>query len=233
MVPLMVGVATLVALGLASLWAYWRFHYFFRDPEREIPSGSNVVAPADGTVVYAHQVEAGQLPISVKNGKAIRLEEITKAEVPRGRLWHIGIFMSLFDVHVNRIPVTGTIAFAQHHKHESLSMSWMGIRSILGLRPLYQDALHITENERYTILINGEFPVYVVQIADAYVNRISCCVGTGDEVSKGQRFGRIAMGSQVDLVFPDERGMRVAVKVGQHVKAGESIVAHYGAGSTA
>ena len=64
-------------------------------------------------------------------------------------------------------------------------------------------------------------------IADIYVNRIECWVGIGDKVSKGQRVGRILMGSQVDLIFPCENNMKVVITEGQKVKAGESVIAEF------
>lgn len=223
----MMRLLILVALLSAGGWLYYRLIYFHRDPERSIPEGNNIVAPADGTIVYVHLVEDGQLPISVKEGKRIQLGEITKTSMPAGRLWHVGIFMSPYDVHINRTPVAGEVQFKKHYKHQNLSMRGMETRRMLRFRPLYKDALHITENERNTILIDGDLPVWVVQIADEYVNKIDCWIGEGDTVHKGQRFGRIVTGSQVDLIFPDREGIRIVVEEGQHVKAGESIVAWY------
>lgn len=223
----MMRLLILMAVLSAAGWLYYRAVYFYRDPARTIPEGNNIVAPADGTIVYAHLVEDGQLPICVKEGKVIRLEEITMTSMPSGSFWHVGIFMSPYDVHVNRAPVAGAVRFRQHYQHANLSMRGMETRRMLRRRPLYRDALHITENERNTVLISGELPVWVVQIADEDVNKIDCWIGEGDTVSKGQRYGRIVMGSQVDLIFPDREGIHIAVREGQHVKAGESIVAFY------
>ncbi|MCP4602230.1 MAG: phosphatidylserine decarboxylase [Proteobacteria bacterium] len=212
------------------MWLYWRFFYFFRDPERSIPAGNNIVSPADGTIVYTNIIEEGYLPITIKKGKKIRLEEITKTDIPPEKLYHVGIFMDLFSVHVNRIPIDGKMEFVKHYKHEgikNLTMNYMGLRKYLKLKPLYKDSAHILENERKTIRINGVFPLYVVQIADAYVNKIFCWAKEGETMEKGQRYGRIAMGSQVDLVFPYREGMEILVKEFDKVKAGETIIAEY------
>ena len=69
--------------------------------------------------------------------------------------------------------------------------------------------------------------MYVVQIADAYVDKIFCWAKEGEMMEKGQRYGRIAMGSQVDLIFPHREGMEIVVKEWDKVKAGESIIAKY------
>jgi phosphatidylserine decarboxylase len=185
------------------------------------------VAPADGKVVYVHLAEDGRLPIALKRGQPIRLEEVAKTALSPGRYWHVGIFMFPWSVHVNRIPVDGEVAFTLHHAHPNRPMSNMYIRGVLGLKPMYEQGLHITENERNTVLVDGDLPTYVVQIADAYVNKIECWVSPGDKVCKGQRLGRIIMGSQVDLIFPDRDGMTLVVTEGQLVKAGETIVARY------
>ena len=219
----------LVVLGLLWIgsWLFWRYHWFFRDPEREPPGGRTVVAPADGKVVYVHLVEDGQLPIAVKRGQSIRLEDVAKTALAPGRFWHIGVFMFPWSVHVNRIPLDGEVVFARHYAHANVPMSGMYVRAALGLKPMYEGSLHVTDNERNTILIEGDLPAHVVQIADAYVNKIECWVNEGDRVSKGQRFGRIVMGSQVDLIFPDRDGVSVVVREGQMLKAGETVVAHY------
>jgi phosphatidylserine decarboxylase len=222
---LIIAVIPVVATFLT--WLYWRRFYFFRDPAREIPAGRNIVAPADGTIVYANICPDGYAPMVIKKGTRIRLEEIAKTDLPQGKLCHVGIFMSFFDVHVNRIPIDGQLEFIKHHHAKNYSMNRMGLRKYLRLRPLSKNAVHIFENERKTMRINGEFPVYVVQIADAYVSKIQCFAKEGEMMKKGERFGRIMMGSQVDLIFPYRDGMKILVKEWGHVKAGESIIATY------
>jgi phosphatidylserine decarboxylase len=222
---LVIFLAGVTAAFLA--WLYWRLFYFFRDPERKIPQGRNIVAPADGTIVYANVCEDYCAPEAIKKGRKIRLDEIAKTDLPPGKLCHIGIFMSFFDVHVNRSPVEGRLQSIWHHRARNSSMNPMGLRKYLKLKPLYKDAEHIFENERKTTRIDGEFPVYVVQIADAYVSRIVCFGTEGETVKKGERFGKIMMGSQVDLIFPYREGMKILVREWDHVKAGESVLATY------
>ncbi len=220
-------IALVAFAGMFICWLYWRLFYFFRDPERKVPTGDNIVAPADGTVVYANICEDGYAPVTIKKGKKIRLDEIAKTDLPPGRLCHVGIFMSFFDVHVNRVPINGQLEFIKHHKAKNFSMNLMGLRKYGGLKPLYKDSVHIYENERKTTRIRGEFPVYVVQIADAYVSKIVCFAEEGDMKKKGDRFGKIMMGSQVDLIFPYTDNMKIQVNEWDHVKAGESIIATY------
>ena len=73
----------------------------------------------------------------------------------------------------------------------------------------------------------GIFPLYVVQIADVYISKIECWIKKGKKLSKGQRYGRIIMGSQVDLIFPAKDNVKIKVEEFQDVKAGESIIATY------
>ncbi len=102
-------------------------------------------------------------------------------------------------------------------------MMWW--RVLFGIRPYEKYSNHIFQNERNTLLIKGFFPVWVVQIADIYVNKIECWVKESDNVSKGERFGMIKMGSQVDLLFPVSPIDSLVVKIGDKVRAGESIIA--------
>ena len=83
------------------------------------------------------------------------------------------------------------------------------------------------ENERHIILIKGKFPVLVVQIADFYIRKIVSYVKEKDNVEKGQKIGIIRMSSQVDIVLPYKKNIKIKVKEGDKVKAGESIIAEY------
>ena len=206
---------------------YWRYSFFFRDPERIITEGDNIVSPADGTVVYVKKVENGTLPISIKKKKEIRLEEILKTRVPLGTFYIVGIFMHPTSVHVNRAPIEGKVGSIFYTKGRNLPMTAMWWRILFRRKPFEAYSQHIVTNERNTISIIGRIPVFLVQIADIYVNRIECWVGIGDKVSKGQRVGRILMGSQVDLIFPCENNMKVVITEGQKVKAGESVIAEF------
>lgn len=216
-----IGVVILVAL-----YCYWRFFFFFRDPERSVPTGRNIVAPADGTVVYIKKVAGDTAPISIKKGREVRLEEIFKCGPLLGQpAYLLGIFMHPTDVHVNRAPVAGRVERIIYTPGKNSAMTLMWWRVLLGMRPYERHSEHITQNERNTILISGEIPLFVVQIADIYVSKIVCSVVDGDQLEKGQRIGMIKMGSQVDLLFPSNRISRILVDAGQKVKAGETIIA--------
>ncbi|MBU0701907.1 phosphatidylserine decarboxylase [bacterium] len=91
---ILIIISTIVIL-FAGMYIWWRFYYFFRDPERKIPAGDNIVSPADGTIVYVKEINEGQIPMSVKKGKEIRLEEIANIQHNRfNKGYIIGIFMS-------------------------------------------------------------------------------------------------------------------------------------------
>lgn len=167
-------IAIMVVLIGGVFFLYWRFFYFFRNPERVAPLGNNVVSPADGIVVYVKEVERGEIPIATKNRKKIRLDEITKLdrqdELSQGYI--IGIFMTLFSVHVNRSPITGRIEqIAYFQNNPNLSLARLSFNTLFRKKPLYGNGEHILQNERNTIRIRGKFPVYVVQIADSYVKK--------------------------------------------------------------
>jgi phosphatidylserine decarboxylase len=222
---LLVIILSMVAIGVA-LAIYWRFFYFFRDPDRITPSGDNIVAPADGTIIYIRKVEEGKVPLAIKNRKEIELEEIMKLD-PDGKAsqrYIMGIFMTPLDVHVNRAPISGKVEQMLYFSGKNFSMARMTFNKILGINPLYSGTGHILQNERNTMLIKGEFPVYVVQIADSYVKKIENWVKEGEVVKKGQRIGIVKMGSQVDVIFPLEP-LEIQVREGQHVTAGETILA--------
>jgi len=212
---------------LILCFIYWRFYLFFRDPNRKIPKGNNIVSPADGRIVYVEKVRKNIIPISIKKGRQIRLHDIAKTKLFSGDKYIVGVFMNPFNVHVNRSPIDGKIERITHYYSKDLPMTKMWIRSIFNLIPLYKGSNHVVKNERNTILINGKFHVAIVQIADVYVKKILCFVNKGQVVSKGQRIGMIRMGSQVDIIFPAKKSIRINVRPGDKVKAGSSIIATY------
>jgi phosphatidylserine decarboxylase len=165
--------------------------YFFRNPERLPPIGSALVAsPADGRVIFV--------------GPA-RESEFTQNEMLK-----VSIFMSLFDVHVNRVPVDGTIRDMKYHKGKFLAAS--------------EDRAS-EENERNAILIEtGKgHKLVLVQVAGLIARRIVCYPGVGSFILKGQRMGLIRFGSRCDMFFPI--GTQIAVKKGDRVAGGETILA--------
>lgn len=213
---------------IIGLYCYWRFFYFFRDPIRHIPAGNNIVSSADGTVVYVRKVENSIVPIAIKNKKEIKLEEITKCDLQQFKnksYFIIGVFMHPTSVHVNRAPISGLVKKIIYTKAKNSPMTFMWWRVIFRLKPYEKYSNHIFENERNTILIEGDIPVFVTQIGDIYVNKIDCWVKENEKIEKGQKIGRIIMGSQVDIVFPCDSHIRILTKEGDKIKAGETILA--------
>lgn len=164
--------------------------HFFRDPERVQPMDVDaVVAPADGKVIKSERMTD---PVTGESRQAVC------------------IFMNVFNVHVNRIPVSGKIASINYIPGKFINAS---------LDKASED------NERNVIEVvgKGNQRFTVVQIAGLIARRIVCFVERDDKLKRGDRFGLIKFGSRVDLYFPD--GYEPAVYVGDKVFAGETIVA--------
>ncbi len=174
-------------------WGFVLFSmYFFRDPERRIPTEPNViVAPADG--------------------KIILLDKTTEEVFFGTRVHRVSIFMSVFDVHVNRIPLEGRITYLKYIKGKFL--------------PAYQNAATY-ENEQTIIGIeNDKTKLLFKQVAGIIAKRIVCNLRDGWLVQRGQRFGMIKFGSRVDLFLPLE--VQLQVELNQKVRAGETIIGRY------
>jgi phosphatidylserine decarboxylase len=219
-----------MAMAMAGLYLFWRYVWFFRNPERRIPQGEQILSPADGTVVYAERVAPDEPLISIKKGKRIFVSDILHEDVS-GTKYHIGVFMSPFDVHFNRAPLTGVIDFIRHYpaKRKNLHMSSMHWRTLRKRLPLYKNSLHIMENERTVTKISGHFKgdplsCYVVQIAGGSVDGIDTFVPEGNAVLRGRIFGMIRIGSQVDTVVTGRESMTIKVKPGDRVKAGQTVL---------
>ncbi len=163
------------------------FLWFFRDPSRAIPNGPGlVVSPGDGKV-----------------------EEAEWIETTTGSRLRITIFLSVFDVHVNRTPVGGTVTLVEHREGKFLN----------AMNPA--SAIH---NEQTLITIDaGGYSVSFKQIAGLLARRIVCDLKAGDRVERGQRMGLIKFGSRVDVLMPADADLRV--RVGQRVKGGSSVLA--------
>ncbi|MFH1861001.1 MAG: phosphatidylserine decarboxylase [bacterium] len=224
---ILIIISTIIIL-FAGMYIWWRFYYFFRDPERKIPAGDNIVSPADGTIVYVKEINEGQIPMSVKKGKEIRLEEIANIQHNRfNKGYIIGIFMSPLSVHINRAPISGKVEQISYFHSKNINMGRMFLNTIFRIRPFYSGCDHLLQNERNTIIIDGKFPIAVVQIADVVVHKILCWVKEGQTVTKGERIGLIRMGSQVDIILPAEKGIKIAVKEGEYVYAGQTVLVTY------
>ena len=173
------------ALALAGIVVY-----FFRNPKRRTPEREGIlVSPADGTVFSVKQVEE---PYFLQQ-----------------QAWKVSIFLSIFDVHMNRVPIAGEIAFKKHIPGKYL-VAWREKAS--------------TDNERnLTGFQNGPFKVLVVQIAGFIARRIVCPVQVGDKFKAGDLFGLIKFGSCVEVYFPLD--MKPTVKEGDKVRGGETVIA--------
>jgi phosphatidylserine decarboxylase len=207
----------------------WRFYYFFRDPVRKPPSGRVLLAPADGFLLYARRVTAGEVPSPIKKGVPIALDEWIGKVPATGDGTLIGIYMTAFDVHYIRSPVPGHVTHVvpRPANGENLHQTRTFVRLIWGMKPYEEDSQYITQNARNTIAIEGEVPCVVVQIADRYVRECDAFVRPGESVGAGDKIGMIRMGSQCDLFIPDRAGVRFSVTPGQRVIAGVSVLGTY------
>jgi len=161
--------------------------WFFRDPERTIPPGAGlIVSPGDGLVT-----------------------ETAAINTPEGPRQRISIFLSVFDVHVNRSPIGGVITSVRYQKG------------------LYLNAMNpesAERNEQNVVTVRGEgFEVTFKQIAGLIARRIVFNFAEGQKIARGQRVGLIKFGSRVDVIVPSRAKLRV--KVGERVKGGASILA--------
>jgi phosphatidylserine decarboxylase len=163
------------------------FLWFFRDPSRRIPNEPGlIVSPGDGVVTEADWVETKQ-----------------------GSRLHLSIFLSVFDVHVNRVPVSGIVSLCEHRKGQFLNA-------------LKKESAVL--NEQTLISIDaGDYEVSFKQIAGLLARRIVCNLKVGDTVKRGQRMGLIKFGSRVDILMPADADLRVSK--GTRVKGGCTVLA--------
>ncbi len=202
----------LTGIGLFTILAIvWRF---FRDPDREIPDRPNViVSPADGCVQYIKPIECGEIPITLKKGRMIRLVEMTNTPLLDDSSYLIGIEMNILDVHVNRSPIEGEVTF-----HEAIPGKFLSLR----------DEEAVIQNERVTTVIqNEDLQIGMVQIASRLVRRIVSYKTKSATVNRGERIGMIKFGSQVDVIIPRVPAHTLQVKVGDKVTAGSTILCNY------
>jgi phosphatidylserine decarboxylase len=175
------------AAGFAALGGF--FAYFFRDPDRHVPTEPGlVVSPADGRVVIAGDADPRWSPPGV---------------------WkQITIFLSPMDVHMNRTPVAGRIARVEYRAGKFL--------------PAYKEDANQNELNEIWIDHEGE-PVVVRQIVGVLARRIVCRVVEGQTLERGDRIGLMKFGSRMDVFLPARAA--ILVRVGDHVIAGESVLA--------
>lgn len=195
-------IAANMLLFFVSGWAAWTFApltlwciAFFRDPERIAPADKGlVISPADGRL----------LPVS----HAVPPPELGMGTEPRPRL---SVFMNVFNVHVNRAPLDGTVIALSYREGRFFNASFDKASE---------------HNERMSIRLRiegGEEDLVVVQIAGLVARRIVCDLAEGRQVRRGERFGIIRFGSRLDVYLPP--GAQVSAVPGQRVRAGETVLA--------
>jgi phosphatidylserine decarboxylase len=220
-----------VSLILVAAYLYWRFIWFFRNPRRT-PSGPGIVSPADGRVVYVNEVPPGEKVIAIKNETAASVNDICREDLSAPKL-HIGIFMSPFNVHYNRAPISGEIKFIRYYPPnprnvQMLAMHW---RSLFRRTEYTRNSLHLIQNERTVTCIEGSYrekplPCYIVQMAGKRVRGIESYFRPGQQVRRGEIFGMIRIGSQVDVIVPRRRDLVTGVRTGDRVRAGKTLLIH-------
>ncbi len=163
--------------------------FFFRDPQRQPPDDPKaVISPADGKIVFAGDVEGGHF-----------------FEGPSRK---VSIFMSLFDVHVNRAPFSGKVEKIVYNRGKFFRAD--------------VDKASLENEQNWVIMSNGDKKFAFVQIAGLVARRIVCKVEEGNFLKKGQRVGLIMFGSRVDVYLPPDAIIKV--EVGDRVRAGETVI---------
>jgi phosphatidylserine decarboxylase len=183
-----------ILFGIAVLWIL----SFFRDPNREVPVGDDlIVGPADGVVVEVSELSAEESPLGLASVK-------------------VGIFLSIFNVHINRSPCGGSVERVCYKRGE--------FRNALN-----ESSAQVNERNDIYIRRGGDSGVVFIvrQISGSIARRIVCEAVEGDELTRGQKFGMIKFGSRTELYFPSEFVFEVVVKVGDRVRAGSSVIARF------
>lgn len=193
-IPLAIVTALLFAFGwrstaYVSLVLTLFVLFFFRDPERTVPEGKNVVvSPADGKVIVIKDVfEPTYLKQDVKQ---------------------VSIFLSVFNVHVNRSPIAGTVEAVKYNPGKFLA-AW-------------DDKASLDNEQTAMVIASGKNRVLVKQIAGLIARRIVCYAKSGDAIATGERYGLIRFGSRVDLFLPKDAELRV--KAGDRVKGACDVI---------
>ena len=193
-------------LGMLLFWVWWPLAlpplvvfvlvvWFFRDPPREIPAEHGVVvSPADGVIVQIDEIEDEEI------GPAVQ----------------VGIFLSIFNVHINRSSLEGSVLAVRYRPGKFLN----------ALRP--ESA---RENENLDILVKSRerpFRLFRIrQITGQFARRIVCWARPGDLLSKGEQYGMIKLGSRTELVIPRDESLEMSVAIGDKVSAGATRLARY------
>ncbi len=185
------SVALWIVTGIIGVLFIFHF-FFFRDPQRKTPDGDAlIISPADGTIIKIDEIEE---PVYLKE-----------------KVRRVAIFMSVFNAHINRNPVDGTVEFLEHKNGQFLAA-------------FADKALDV--NERTEIGVTTKFgKVFFVQIAGLIARRIVCRLKPGDTIKPGERFGMIKYSSRVDLFLPLSAKINVSLK--DKVRAGETIIGEF------
>ena len=163
--------------------------FFFRDPERTISGGKGVVvSPADGKVIV--------------------IKDIYEPDYLKQDVKQISIFLSVFNVHVNRTPIGGTVETVKYNPGKFLVAS--------------VDKASLDNEQTGMVISDGKNKVLVKQIAGLIARRIVCYAKTGDTVKAGERYGLIRFGSRVDLFLP--KNTDLMVKVGDRIKGSRDVI---------
>jgi len=199
--PFLIPFALITVLFLVMGWNLLTFlgifitlfiAFFFRNPKRRIPSLENIIlSPADGKIIHVGECEEDRF----LKKKALK----------------VSIFMSMFDVHLNRAPVSGKVLQRSYHPGRFL-VAYAEKSSLLN----EQNAMILETEDRLKILL--------IQIAGFVARRIVCYAKADDTLRRGEIFGMVRFGSRVDLYLPTE--VKTIVRIGQHVKGGESIIGY-------
>lgn len=197
------GVSCIVGIGFSLMVFPWMIPVpvfilmfllnFFRDPDREVPEGTGlIISPADGVVSHI-------VPVFEDNYLQCNTTKIS-------------IFMSVLNVHVNRIPVHGRVEFIKHTKGKFLDAR-------------DDECFRSNENNVMGLSLPGSHvKIAVKQIAGKIAKRIVCACKIGDVLRQGQRFGMIKFGSRVEVFIPDSVTFEIMVKVGEKVTAGKTVL---------
>lgn len=192
----LVGMVTVPPVGWLLLASAAFVCYFFRDPERSSPTAPGLLlSPADGKIVAISP-------------------QVDDAHEPVGTL--VSIFLSVFDVHINRAPASGTVLDVHYSPGKFL--------------PAFRSQASDMNEQNIITLQADDARVVVKQIAGILARRIVCKVRAGDRLNAGERIGLIRFGSRVDILIPQDFTLHVGL--GEHVRGGQSVLAaHHGQNS--
>jgi phosphatidylserine decarboxylase len=194
-IPLAIVTAVLFSLGwrntgIAALVLTLFVLFFFRDPERTVPEGKGlVVSPADGKVIV--------------------VKDIFEPDYLKQQVKQVSIFLSVFNVHVNRSPLEGTVEVVKYNPGK------FHVASV--------DKASLANEQTSMVIASGKHKVLVKQIAGLIARRIVCYARSGDAIRTGERYGLIRFGSRVDIFLPKDAELKV--RVGDRLKGASDVLA--------